>query len=222
MNQIPFQIIGFDLDGTLLDTSGDLAAATNHALASIGRAPLLHEDVRPMIGGGARAMLKRGLEASGGSDSALLEQLVPELIGYYQAHIDHHTQLFPGALDTLDALAEQGINLGVVTNKTEHLARQLLAEIGLIERFSCIIGGDTMGAGKAKPSPAPIHEMITRCGGGNAAFVGDSRFDVEAARNAGIPSIACSFGFLDGPVEALGADRIIHHYDELIPVLRTF
>jgi phosphoglycolate phosphatase len=61
--------------------------------------------------------------------------------------------------------------------------------------------------------------MIARCGGGSAAFVGDSTYDTGAARNAGIPSIAVSFGFLDGPADSLGADAVIDHYDELIPTL---
>lgn len=218
----PAPIIGFDLDGTLLDTSGDLAAATNHALSTIGRESLSVDEVRPMIGGGAKAMLRRGLEASGGCDDALLASLVPELIGYYQSHIDTHTAPFPNCLEALDALHAKGFVLGVVTNKMEHLASKLLTDLGLIGRFSCVIGGDTMGPGKAKPHPAPIHEMIKRSGGGQmVAFLGDSHFDIEAARNASVPSIVCSFGFLTSPVEDLKADYIIHHYDELLPLIAT-
>ena len=82
-----------------------------------------------------------------------------------------------------------------------------------------IIGGDTLGPGRAKPSPAPIHEMIARLGGGTAAFVGDSIYDVGAAHAAGLPVVACSFGFLDRPVEDLGADAVIDDYAELVPTL---
>ena len=219
MSTLPFQIIGFDLDGTLLDTSGDLAAAVNHALASDGRAPLAVDDIRPMIGGGARMMLRRGLDASGGGDVALLDRLFGELIAYYTAHIDEHTHPFPGLLAALDTLATMGVRLGVVTNKREALAVKLLDKLSMIGRFDCVIGGDTMGPGRAKPHPAPIHEMIARCGGGRAAFVGDSQFDIDAAKNAGIPSIACSFGFLNQPVEDLGADAVIDHFDDLISAL---
>src|SRR3546814_4816496 len=106
------------------------------------------------------------------------------------------------ALDRLDAL---GIRTAVVTNKVERLARLLLAELGFADRMATIIGGDTAGA--RKPSPAPIHAMVERCGGGRAAFVGDSIYDVMAAKNAGVPSVAVSFGFLDRPATELGADH---------------
>lgn len=217
----PFAIVGFDLDGTLLDTLGDLAAAVNYALGMEGRPPLSEAEIRPMIGGGTRMMLRRGLDASGGGDEALLDRLLVVLIDYYRAHIDAHSSPFPGLLAALDWLAAMGVRLGVVTNKREELAVKLLTRLGLSRRFDCIIGGDTMGPGKAKPHPAPIHEMITRCGGGSAAFVGDSHFDIDAAKNAGIPSVAVSFGFLNAPVEQLGADAVIDHYDDLIRALNA-
>jgi phosphoglycolate phosphatase len=215
----PFDIVGFDLDGTLLDTSGDLAAAVNHALASVGRAPLAVAQVKPMIGGGARRMLAQGMAATGGCDEATLDVLHRRLLDHYEAHIADLTQPYPGVLDALDALAARGARLAVVTNKLEGLARKLLGALDLTGRFACIIGGDTMGPGNAKPSPKPIYEMLARCGGGTAAFVGDSIFDIEAGKAAGLPTVACSFGFLMQPVADLGADAIIDGYDELIPTL---
>ncbi|WP_203310542.1 HAD-IA family hydrolase [Sphingomonas beigongshangi] len=218
--RFPFAIVGFDLDGTLLDTSGDLAAAVNHALGSIGRAPLTVEQVKPMIGGGARHMLAQGMAATGGCDDATLDVLHRRLLDYYAAHIAVHTRPYPDCLSALDALAARGVRLAVVTNKLEGLARTVLTELGLIDRFATLIGGDTMGPGNAKPSPAPIDEMLRRCGGGRAAFVGDSIFDVRAAQAAGLPAIACSFGFLMQPVEELGADAVIDGYDALVPTLQ--
>lgn len=213
----PFAIVGFDLDGTLLDTSGDLTAAVNHALGSIGRAPLSVEVVKPMIGGGARAMLRHGLEATGGYDDAMLDTLHRQLLDYYEAHLAVHTAPFSGALAALDELAARGVRLGIMTNKLERFARAILDALGLTDRFDAIIGGDTLGI--AKPSPRPIQALVEQCGGGSAAFVGDSIFDVQAARAAGLPVVACSFGFLSQPVEALGADAIIDSYGELIPTL---
>ncbi|UUL82993.1 HAD-IA family hydrolase [Sphingomonas qomolangmaensis] len=219
MTGFPFDIVGFDLDGTLLDTSGDLAAAVNHVLALNDRAPLAVEAVKPMVGLGARHMLKQGLAASGGVDEAMLDTGYPLLLDHYAANISVHTVPFPGLLDALDALQASGVSLAIVTNKFEHMAVKLISELGLSDRFACIIGGDTMGKGNAKPSPLPIHEMIRRTGGGRAAFVGDSIFDIDAAKAAGIPSIAVSFGFLWQPVEELGADAVIDRFDELIPTL---
>lgn len=219
----PYDIVGFDLDGTLLDTSGDLAAAVNHALASVGRPPLSVAQVKPMIGGGARHMLAQGMAATGGcdpnDDGATLDRLHRLLIDHYESHIAVLTRPYPHALDVLDRLAARGARLGIVTNKLEGLARKVLDELGLTRRFDCIIGGDTMGPGNAKPSPKPIYEMVARCGGGTAAFVGDSIFDIRAGQAAGLPTVACSFGFMMQPVEELGADVVIDGYAELIPAL---
>jgi phosphoglycolate phosphatase len=217
MNGFPFAIVGFDLDGTLIDTLGDLAAAVNHALALIDRAPLAEAAVRPMIGRGAKHMLEEGLIASGGIPDGAVERLYPELLRFYEAHIAVESRPFPGVVAALDRLDAVGVRTAVVTNKLEGLARLLLRELGLADRMAAIVGGDTAGA--RKPSPAPIHAMVEQCGGGRAAFVGDSVYDVTAAKNAGVPSIAVSFGFLDRPARALGADHVIDHFDELVPLL---
>jgi phosphoglycolate phosphatase len=220
MNGFPFAIVGFDLDGTLLDTLGDLAAAVNHALAQMDRAPLSTDAVRPMIGRGAKHMLEEGLRASGGVPDDAVERLYPELLRFYEAHIAVHSRLFPGVIAALDQLDALGVRTAVVTNKAEHLARILLGEFELADRMATIIGGDTLGV--RKPSAEPIHAMVERCGGGRAVFVGDSIYDVMAAKNAGVPSVAVSFGFLDRPAGELGADHVIDHFEELVPLLRAF
>ncbi len=219
MADFPFDVVGFDLDGTLLDTSGDLTDAVNHALGFLGRQPLSPAAVRPMIGRGARAMLEQALEALDDRDPEDMARAYPELLRFYEANVARRSTPFPGMLDALDALASRGVALAIVTNKFEHLAVKLIGELGLGSRFATIIGGDTMGKGNAKPSALPIREMIARCGGGRAAFVGDSIYDVLAARNAGVPSVAVSFGFLTQPIEELGADAVIDDYAELIPAL---
>ncbi len=216
----PFQLVGFDLDGTLLDTSADLTGAVNHALALAGRPLLDAETVRPMIGGGAKRMLERGLAESGGCEEDELKQLYHALLDHYEANVSAGSVPFPGMIEALDALDALGVKAAICTNKFERLADKLLVELGLRDRFVALIGGDTMGKGNAKPSAAPIHEMIRRAGGGRAAFVGDSIYDVMAAKNAGVPSIVVRFGFLGGPAEELGADAIIDRYDDLIPTLR--
>jgi len=215
----PFDIVGFDLDGTLLDTSASLTKAVNFALAQAGRPPLHIDEVRPMIGGGAKRMLEKGLEASGGYDPEEMKQLYPQLLDFYRDNISEGSVPYPGLLDAIDKLLADDVRLGIVTNKFERLAVKLLDELGLLDRFVAVIGGDTMGKGHAKPSAMPIREMMARAGGGSAVFLGDSIYDTLAAKNAGIPSIAVSFGFLMGPVEDLAADAVIDRYDELIPTL---
>ena len=214
-----YDIVGFDLDGTLLDTSGDLAAAVNHALATVGRPALPVARIRTMIGGGSRHMLAQGMAATGGCSYDELDRLTAVLLSWYEAHIAVHTRPFPGAIEALDALAQRGVRLALVTNKFEHLARQLLGALGLLDRFEVLIGGDTLGPGTSKPSAAPIQAMVAQLGGGRAAFVGDSIYDVQAAHNAGIPAVAVSFGFLMQPVGELGADAVIDRFDQLVPAL---
>ncbi len=225
MTEISFDIIGFDLDGTLLDTSMELAASLNHALASADRPQVDEQSIRSLVGMGARHMLEMALEQSGGSDKDLVKSLLPILIDHYEANLGNNAPAFAGLTDAMDAMQDQGIKLAVVTNKFESLAVKLLTNVGMIDRFVTVIGGDTMGKGRSKPERDPIDEMIRRCDGvvdqTPAAFIGDSIFDIKAAQNAGIANVAVSFGFLHQPVEELGADAIIDHYDELVPTLAT-
>ena len=217
MGQIGFDIVIFDLDGTLADTALDLAAALNHALTKMGRAPVPAEQVRTMVGHGARALLRKGLAATGEVSEALVEQGFPVFLDYYEAHIADHSRPFDGveaAFDQLDAL---GVRRAICTNKLEGLTHSLVAALGWQDRFDAIVGGDTLP--QRKPDPAPVHEAIARAGGGRAAFVGDSINDTDAARAAGIPCIALTFGFSDRPAEQLGAAALIDHFDQLLPAL---
>lgn len=219
MSSFPFRIVGFDLDGTLVDTAADLTAAVNHALASIDRAPLAEAEVRPMIGLGAKHMLGQGLIATGGAPEGMVDRLLPDLLRYYEAHIAVNSRPFPGLIDALDRLDALGVVTTVVTNKAERMARVLLGELGLADRMAVIIGGDTLGV--RKPAPEPILAMTEEAGGGRTAFVGDSIYDVMAAKAADVPSILVGFGFLDRPASEFGADHVIDDYGALIPLLEA-
>ena len=220
MSRFPFDIVGFDLDGTLVDSNRDLAPAINHALGTIGRAAIPADATRKLIGGGARRMLERALELTGGAlPDAEFETAFGALLGHYEEHIADHTVPYPGCLDTLDALLARGCKLAVITNKIEVYSRKLLDALGMTSRFAAILGGDTLGPGRAKPAPDMIDTAILTCGGGSFAMVGDSTYDVRAARNARVPVVALSFGYNDLPAAELGADAVIDHYDELIGAL---
>lgn len=212
----PFDIVGFDLDGTLLDTAADLGHALNHALASIGRPSVPQDQVSNLIGGGSALMLRRALTLTGGDTGLDFDALRQVLIAHYADNIAHHTRLYPGGAEMLDALAAQGARIAVVTNKPEPLARKLLDALALSPRFACVIGG---GRYPLKPAPDALLAMIAQCGGGRAAFIGDTTFDTGAARAANLPSVAVSFGFCDAPPHELGADAVIDHFDELLPAL---
>jgi len=216
-----FHAVGFDLDGTLLETAPDIANALNHALRIAGLPTLAYEQVRPMIGGGAKRLLAKALarEVGGRVPAETLDPLYDELLAHYRANIAVETKPYEGLLPALDRLAEAGIALGVATNKLESLARELLGHLGLADRFTCILGGDTLGTENAKPKPDMLLELQRQCGGGPAAFVGDSIYDTSAARAAGHPCVAVSFGYRTQPVGELGADAVIDHFDDLIPAL---
>jgi phosphoglycolate phosphatase len=217
MASIPFDTVVFDLDGTLADTAPDLAAALNHTLTLLRRQTIDPNKVRHLIGHGARALLRRGLAATGEAPEEVVDRGFPIFIDYYSANICTGTTAYPQMAEALEALAEQGLALAICTNKPERLTHQLVSALGWNGRFQSIVGGDTLPV--RKPDPAPLFEAIRRAGGGRAAFVGDSITDADTARAAGLPFVAVSFGFSDRPVEQLGADAVIHSYEELVPAL---
>jgi phosphoglycolate phosphatase len=217
MGQIPFDVILFDLDGTLADTALDLTAALNHALTRLGRLPIPAEAVRRMVGHGVRSLLHKGLAATGEVSDVLIDQAFPLLFEYYEAHIADYTKPFEGVEAALDALDAQRVKTAICTNKLEALTHDLVDALGWNGRFAAIVGGDTLP--QCKPDPAPVREAIRRAGGGRAAFVGDSISDTDAARAAGIPCVALTFGFSDRPADQLGATALIDHWDALLPTL---
>ena len=215
-----FTTVVFDLDGTLVDTAPDLCAALNHALGTLGRPPVPPADVRHMVGLGARKLIERGLAASGDASPERVESAVPAFLAYYADHIADGSRPFPGVEAALDALADAGCRLAICTNKPVGLSRALVTALGWDSRFAANLGFDSVPA--PKPDPGHLFATIAAAGGDRAAaaFVGDSITDTDTARAAGIPVIAVSFGFADRPVAELGADRVIDHYDELLPALR--
>lgn len=221
MTDFPFAIVGFDLDGTLVDSARDLGAAVNHALRLAGRDPVPDEEIPPLIGGGAKRMLERALVRDGGMSEAEFRPLYKELLRFYETNLCVHTRPFSGCEPMLDELAGAGCRLAVVTNKFEGFARRLLDELGLLGRFDAVLGGDTLGPGKAKPEPDLLLAMIARCGGGRAVFVGDTQADTGAAKAAGIPCVAVSFGFSAHEAEQLGADAVIDDLSQLPDALRA-
>jgi phosphoglycolate phosphatase len=214
MTDLPFDVVAFDLDGTLADTAPDLAAALNHALGELGRPEVDPDSVRHLVGHGARALLRGVL-----GDEALVEQGLPIYLDFYAANICVGTRCYPALEEAMDDLAARGVKLAICTNKPERLTHLLVDALGWRGRFAAIVGADTLPV--RKPNPLPLLEAIARAGGGRAAFVGDSITDAETARAAGVPFVAVSFGFSDRPVEELGADAVIDDYSALIGTLKA-
>ena len=208
--------IVFDLDGTLVDTAPDLVDTLNVIFRGEGLPELPYEHARIMIGGGARAMIERGLKAEARACTPeVMERLFARFIDYYAEHIADRSRPFPGLQQALDQLAAHGCRFAVCTNKLEALSVRLLAILGLLPRFKAVCGQDTFDI--QKPDACILRQTIKRAGGRleRAVMVGDSATDVRTARNAGIPIIAVSFGYSETPMELTSPDRLIHHFDEL-------
>lgn len=219
MNEIPFSIVGFDLDGTLLETHRDLGAAVNHALGLGGFDPVPADHASDLIGGGAKVMLKQAVDEQGGLPDEEFRKLYKQMLAYYAENNAVYTQPYPHAREVLADLSARGVTMTVVTNKFESFARQILETLDLADHFVAIIGGDTMGKGRAKPAPDPIFEAIKRGGCGSLAFVGDSSYDIKAARAANVPVIGARYGYCDKPRGELGADAEIDSLADLVPAL---
>jgi phosphoglycolate phosphatase len=162
-------------------------------------------------------LLRQALKATGGLDETVVPHLVQRMRSHYSSNMTNTTKPYPGAIEAIEALRAKGVKIGMVTNKAMGPANKLLTELGIRDLFDDLIGGDTLSA--QKPDGAPIVQMIRRCGGGHAAYVGDSYYDVKAARNADIFSVVVSFGYHPGAVEDLGATAVIDDFADLLPTL---
>lgn len=205
--------IAFDLDGTLVDTAPDLVGSLNAILAEESLPALPFEEVRLMVGRGARALLERGFAAAGaplGAEHA--PALVQRFIALYLTRIADESAPFPGVVETLTDLKAAGARLVVCTNKLTHLSVALLDATGLTPFFDAVVGADSAPA--AKPDGRHVAAAVAAAGGeiARAVMVGDSINDALGARNAGAPSVLVSFGYTEDPVETLGGDLVVHSF----------
>lgn len=213
----PPALVMFDLDGTLLDSAPDLAAAVDAMLDRLGRPPAGLAKVQLWIGNGARVLVRRALADDmqhdavddAAADRALA--LFMELYGGSHAL----TRVYPGVLDSLALLRTLGVRLAVITNKPERFVAPLLADMGLGE-FDWIVGGDTLP--QQKPDPAGLLHVMRQAdvSAAQALFIGDSRNDIRAARAAGVGCVALSYGYNHGePIAAEAPDLVVDDLREL-------
>jgi phosphoglycolate phosphatase len=206
----------FDLDGTLIDTAPDLVDTLHVVFAREGLPRVPFDTARNLIGGGARMMIARGVEAEGRVfPRAKLEQMFVDFIAHYSEHIADRSQPFPGLIEALDTLERDGWRFAVCTNKLERLSLKLLVQLDLAKRFAAICGQDTFGV--QKPDPEVLRRTVAAAGGNiqNTVMIGDSLTDIRTARAAGVPVVAVDFGYTERPVAEFGPDRIISRFAQL-------
>lgn len=183
----------FDLDGTLIDSKKDLTISTNAVRQHFGMTPLDEETVGSYVGNGAAVLLRRAL----GPDvpEPLIGEALQYFLKFYRTHALEHTHLYAGMREALDELAAQGHTLGVLTNKPGKISVDIVAALGLGNKFSRVYGGDMLPA--KKPDPAGILALMQESGAPatETVMIGDSSVDVQAARNAGVSSCGVLWGF---------------------------
>jgi len=190
----------FDLDGTLVDTGPDIAAAVNRMLVELGRAPEPLQRILGWVGDGSPRLVQRAL--AGGDEprppAAEAEHALALFLDHYRAGICQRSEPYPGARQVLEGLRQSGIRSGVVTNKPEQLSRELLDALGLARLLDVIVGGDTLAV--KKPDPGPIRHACRVLGlePTQVVYVGDSMTDCRAAQAAGMAMVAVSYGYNRG------------------------
>jgi 2-phosphoglycolate phosphatase len=206
----------FDLDGTLLDTAPDLVNACNLALVEAGFEPQALQALRPMVSGGASAMLRLSLDAD--ERAAEFENVLERMLSIYLENIAVHTRFFDGMDSVLDELESRGLSWGIVTNKLSCYTVPLLASLGLLTRPGCVVSGDTLP--EMKPHPLPMWEACRLIGSAPAecVYIGDARRDIEAGKNAGMATLAALYGYIpeNDPPHGWGADGLLSRPSDLL------
>lgn len=206
----------FDLDGTLADTSRDLIEGANACFTALGLAAPLDAEADALTAfHGGRAMLRLGFERLGVDDPDAVDGQYQLFLGHYEAGIDRHTRMYPGAVEAIERLKARGYRVGICTNKPERLAEILMTRLGVRGMFGSLVGADTLPV--RKPDPAPFLAAVTRAGGdpARAILVGDTETDRLTARAAGVPSVLVTFGPGGAGVAEFAPEALLPDYAAL-------
>lgn len=207
----------FDLDGTLIDSSVDIAWATNKTLAHLRRKEETLEHIKKNIGWGVKALLEKLMPDEGPETITAARE---KFLEFYASHLVVDTYLYPEVSETIRFFSEKGKKMAIVTNKPERLSIRILEELGLSMNFQMVVGGDTLPS--RKPDPAPLLKVINDMSvkAGAAVFIGDSPIDCETGKRAGIFTIGVPYGY-KGETNAvdIGFDLMLRDFKELQTVI---
>ena len=218
MPEYAAQALIFDLDGTLVDSAEDLRASLNVLLGELGLRPIKASEIKGMIGDGVPKLVEHALIKTGG-DQEQKHALVARFLRIYEANAAVLTRCYPGVAKTLDALRSRHFRLAVVTNKPLIATEKILRALSLADLFLVVVCGDSLP--QRKPDPAPLLDVARRLAidVSDLLMVGDNIHDVEAARAAGIRSIAVTYGYHHRPPSTFHADHLIDRFDELLALV---
>ncbi len=211
------QLLIFDLDGTLIDSSRDLAISTNAMLRHMNRPEVDAHTVNTYVGDGAQKLVRRALGPDVSEDE--LKTAYKFFIQYYRSHSLENTRLYPGMAEALEELNSRGNTLTVLTNKPVKISRDILAGLKVNHLFFRIYGGESFPA--KKPDPVGIDTLLweTRQERENTTMIGDSSVDIRTARNARVRACGVSWGFKPETLNDPPADVIVHQVNELADAL---
>lgn len=210
---MPIKLILFDLDGTLVDTSRDITKALNYAIKPYSLKTLTVEDTIKMVGEGITKLVEGLLE---NEKSQVKDVAIKRFLDYYSEHLIDYTSIYPHVRETLERL--DGYKKAVISNKREFLSIRLLDKINLLKYFDLVVGSDTTS--EKKPSALPVKYALSRLGAepDESVIVGDSNYDIEAGKKAGIKTIAVTYGYKQRYL-LMNADYIIDSLQELPQLL---
>ena len=209
------KLVLFDLDGTLLDSAPDMAATVNRMRAARGQGAMPLAALRPHVSKGSRAMSAAAFPELGGDVPA---PMIREFLDTYEQELGRSSVLFAGVPELLDAIEADGARWGIITNKPEYLAKQVMPQLGWDTRSAILLGGDTLA--ERKPHPLPLLHAAEQLGAAieDCVYIGDDQRDIDAARAAGMRSVVALWGYRDEGErpDEWGADALADTLGDLV------
>ncbi len=216
---VTFDLLVFDLDGTLIDSRLDLVLAVNAAREDGGMGPLDHELIYSYVGNGAPMLIRRSLGPEAADQQ--VERALQFFYGYYREHMLDNTYLYPGVQESLDAFLGDGRRMAVLTNKPVRFSQEIIKGLGLAPHFQRVYGGNSFET--KKPDPYGLNFLMDELGASKSStlVIGDSAVDVETARNSGTASCGVTYGLRPESFKEHPPDMLVDRMPELVALLRN-
>ena len=212
-----FDLVIYDLDGTLIDSKLDLAHSVNATRAFMNLPPLDHEVISSYVGNGAPVLMRRSLGPDASEED--VAKALAFFLDYYREHKLDYTDLYPGLRTAVERFAETGKRQAVLTNKPVNISREIMKGLGLDHLFFQVYGGNSFA--EKKPHPIGIETLLAESGADpqRTLMVGDSGVDVQTARNAGVAACGVKWGFQPEAFAQYPPDFLVGNADELVGIV---